>query len=615
MKSIKLIYILLIILFNSVSLFSQSIEQRQLEMARTYEQSGDFESASRLYLELSNNHPENIRYLESWVKIIKQQNKYTEYLDYLKDFVQKNQNFQVYIYLGEAYWLKGMPNEANQAWNTAKNKINNQNDFLLLTQSMIDLKQYAKARDLLLEVRKNYKNENLFVDELSKLYLLLGDNVNAINEILKNLKITGAIAKVEGRLYALMLNEEGKEVVQNALENELSTNDAMYKVRLMQVVIWYYRTIKNFEKALDYTKELDKITNSNYTEVLRFANQSLADNQYDIAIKAFSYIIDSAPTNKSNSIIPSAMYGFARTLEQRNLSNNQVSDSEIQEIKKIYQKIIADYPNSNQEFDGYYRLALISSKYEKDNKKAIDYLKKINKKYGITPLYFNAQNKLAELYLQNDDFQKSLNIYSDLIKSIPQNMIQNYQEYIDNSYFSIAKLFYYQGKFDSTNSYLSMIKLNDNSNLVNDVLEFRSFLSENMNLNKALELFAQAEFEELKGDYSKSINLYKEAAKFAEGSGLEEKALLNIAELNFQKQNIEESVIQYNLVLDKFPNSISRDLIYFKIGQSYAAENKYDEAISSLTKILIEFPKSIYYDDARQLIRDLREKKEKQEKS
>jgi outer membrane protein assembly factor BamD (BamD/ComL family) len=136
-----------------------------------------------------------------------------------------------------------------------------------------------------------------------------------------------------------------------------------------------------------------------------------------------------------------------------------------------------------------------------------------------------------------------------------------------------------------------------------------------MNLNKALELFAQAEFEELKGDYSKSINLYKEAAKFAEGSGLEEKALLNIAELNFQKQNIEESVIQYNLVLDKFPNSISRDLIYFKIGQSYAAENKYDEAISSLTKILIEFPKSIYYDDARQLIRDLREKKEKQEKS
>jgi len=615
MKSIKLIYILFIVLFNSVCLFSQSIEQRQLEMARTYEQSGDFDSASRLYLELSNNHPENIRYLESWVKIIKQQNKYTEYLDYLKDFVQKNQNFQVYIYLGEAYWLKGMPNEANQAWNTAKNKINNQNDFLLLTQSMIDLKQYAKARDLLLEIRKNYKNENLFVDELSKLYLLLGDNVNAINEILKNLKITGAIAKVEGRLYALMLNEEGKEVVQNALENELSTNDAIYKVRLMQVLIWYYRTIKNFEKALDYTKELDKITNSNYTEVLRFANQSLADNQYDIAIKAFSYIIDYAPTNKSNSIIASAMYGFARTLEQRNLSNNQVSDSEIQEIKKIYQKIIADYPNSNQEFEGYYRLALISSKYEKDNQKAIVYLKKINKKYGITPLYFNAQNKLAELYLQNDDFQKSMNIYSDLIKSIPQNMIQNYQEYIDNSYFSIAKLFYYQGKFDSTNAYLSMIKLNDNSNLVNDVLEFRSFLRENMNLNKALELFAQAEFEELKGDYSKSINLYKEAAKFSEGSGLEEKALLNIAELNFQKQNIEESVIQYNLLLDKFPNSISRDLIYFKIGQSYAAENKYDEAISSLTKILIEFPKSIYYDDARQLIRDLREKKEKQEKS
>ncbi len=615
MKQFKIIIFLVIIINNPFLIFAQSIEQRQLDMAKTYEQSGDLESASRLYLELSSKHPENLSYLDSWVKIIKQQNKYTDYLDYLKDLVQKNQNFRVYIYLGEAYWLKGMPNEANEAWNTAKSKITNQDDFILLTQSMLDLKQFAKARDLLLEIRKKYNNENIFNDELSKIYLLLGDNVNAINEILKNLKITGAIGKAEGRLYALMLNDEGKEIVKNALESGLETGDALYKVRLMQVIIWYYRTINNFDKALEYTKELDNITNSNYTEVLRFANQSLADNQYDIALKAFLYIINQNNFLKTSNVLPSAMYGFARTLEQKNLTKNKISQNEIEEIKKIYLKIINDFPNSNQQYDGYYRLALIASKYENDDKKAIDYLKKISKKYGITPLYYNSQSKLAEFFLKSDDFQSAQNVYSDFIKSIPSNMIQNYQDYIDNFNFSIAQLFYYQGKFDSTNVYLSKIKLNENSNIINDYLEFRSFLNENINLNKALEIYAKAEFEEIKYDFTKSIELYKEAAKFGAGSGLEEKAMLNIARLYFEEKKYEESITQYNEILDKFPNSISRDLIYLNIGKSFAAEQKYDEAISSLTKILIEFPKSIYYDDARQLIRDLRSQKEKVDKS
>jgi tetratricopeptide (TPR) repeat protein len=274
LKYIAILF-LFIIIFTTKG-FSQTLEARKYELAKNYEQNGDLENAARLYLELAQNNLKEDAYLEDWARTIKELNKYTDYLDYLKERIQQTPNLTTNILLGEAYWLKGFPNEANDAWDKAKKLAKTKEDFLFLTQSLFDLRQYDKVRDIFLEARKEMDNPNIFADELSKIYTLLGDYSNAVNEILINYNLTRNISLTEGRLYALMLNQQGKETVRLSIETRLAQNPN--NIELIYLYVWFLRSVSDYNKAFDEIVIYDKLVNANFREILNFAQQSLNDN-------------------------------------------------------------------------------------------------------------------------------------------------------------------------------------------------------------------------------------------------------------------------------------------------------------------------------------------------
>jgi len=607
LKYIAILF-LFIIIFTTKG-FSQTLEARKYELAKNYEQNGDLENAARLYLELAQNNLKKDAYLEDWARTIKELNKYTDYLDYLKERIQQTPNLTTNILLGEAYWLKGFPNEANDAWDKAKKLAKTKEDFLFLTQSLFDLRQYDKVRDIFLEARKEMDNPNIFADELSKIYTLLGDYSNAVNEILINYNLTRNISLTEGRLYALMLNQQGKETVRLSIETRLAQNPN--NIELIYLYVWFLRSVSDYNKAFDEIVIYDKLVNANFREILNFAQQSLNDNQFDVALKSYSYIIDNAKNKNFPSLLASALYGFARTMQQKAIFNSTLSKDNLNEIKDIYSKIIKQFPNTTNEYDAYYQLALISMNYDKDNEKAIDYLNKITAKFGLNEIFVNSQFTLADLYAKTDNLDKSLKIYAQLLNAIPAKYSSNYQEIVDKANFKIAKIYYYENKFDSTNVYLNKINIASNTTSVNDALELKNFLTTNSGYTKALEIYSQSEFLEFKKDYKDAIAKYNEAAEAAEQSDLAQQALMKIANIHFNLNQYEQSIDDYKAILDKFPNTIFDDFIYFEIGKEYNLLGKTDDAVENLTKIIMNHPKSIYYEDARKLIREIRNKKEK----
>jgi tetratricopeptide (TPR) repeat protein len=607
LKYIAILF-LFIIIFTTKG-FSQTLEARKYELAKNYEQNGDLENAARLYLELAQNNLKKDAYLEDWARTIKELNKYTDYLDYLKERIQQTPNLTTNILLGEAYWLKGFPNEANDAWDKAKKLAKTKEDFLFLTQSLFDLRQYDKVRDIFLEARKEMDNPNIFADELSKIYTLLGDYSNAVNEILINYNLTRNISLTEGRLYALMLNQQGKETVRLSIETRLAQNPN--NIELIYLYVWFLRSVSDYNKAFDEIVIYDKLVNANFREILNFAQQSLNDNQFDVALKSYSYIIDNAKNKNFPSLLASALYGFARTMQQKAIFNSTLSKDNLNEIKDIYSKIIKQFPNTTNEYDAYYQLALISMNYDKDNEKAIDYLNKITAKFGLNEIFVNSQFTLADLYAKTDNLDKSLKIYAQMLNAIPAKYSSNYQEIVDKANFKIAKIYYYENKFDSTNVYLNKINIASNTTSVNDALELKNFLTTNSGYTKALEIYSQSEFLEFKKDYKDAIAKYNEAAEAAEQSDLAQQALMKIANIHFNLNQYEQSIDDYKAILDKFPNTIFDDFIYFEIGKEYNLLGKTDDAVENLTKIIMNHPKSIYYEDARKLIREIRNKKEK----
>lgn len=589
---------------NTFNTIAQTVEQNQFKLAQSYESAGKLEDASRLYFELLQKSPKNEEYLLSWFRVTKQLNKYSELLEYLQNRIVNYNDFTTNLLIAETYWLKGKPNDANSAWTTAKKLANTTDDYARIAQSMVSVRQFQKAIDVYLDARKQFNQSRLFSNDLIKLYTAMGRYPEATDEILNDAKVSSNLQVAQGRLYALMINEDAKKYLKDRLDEEYAPKKSTI---ITHLYIWFNRTTGDYEKAFEATIFLDKITNQNFNEIYRFANQSRADGQYDIALKAFAYIIEKSP--KDNFSMPAYLYGYALTLEQK-LNAAKIKDKkELENIKEIYLKIITDYPNTPQQFDGYYRLAQISLELDNDPEKAIEYLTKVNEKYGFTELYFSAKNELSRVYLFLEEFEKALYVNIELISKIPKFNREQFQEEINRALFNISKIHYYQGRIDSARLYLDNIKITPNSPIANDYLSFYSFLTNNENLNAAIRAYAKGEFYELIKKYQLAIENYEKAAKFSQGSELEELSILNIAEITTLTNKLGEAIQIYNDYLDKFPKSIYIDEVYLKMGKIYQAQNKNDLAESTYTKILVNYPKSIYYEEARKLIREIRNSK------
>ncbi|HAW08897.1 MAG TPA: hypothetical protein DCW42_06990, partial [Bacteroidetes bacterium] len=493
-----------ILLIIPVIAFSQNIEQRQFELAKSYERGGDLKSAESIYQQLTNSNKTNQIYIDNYVRILFLQNKYTDLLEFLEDRIKIVPNFLNYTYLGQAYWLKGDIAKANETWTKSLELAKTRDDYIILSQTFIYLKLYDRARDALLQARNQQNSKNLFSEELVKIYILLGDYEKCINEIIDNLLISQNLSLAQGQLYALMLNETAKPIIKSALDRAISkTNENPY---ILYAYIWYARNINDFDKALEITLKIDKIYNSNYAEVLKFANISSADGQYDIAIKAYSLIIEQG---KKNPNTPSALYGFANALEQKFLANKALSPENITQLTSLYNQIIKDYPNTQQEMDAYISLANINANYLHNNKKAIEYLSKVSKKQGLSNKYIEAQLQLAELYLKEKDIAKSIAIYKDIIDISGQIRRNEFVNYADQAKFNMAKCYYFQGKIDTTKAILAEIKVDPNSAIANDLLELSAFITQNENMILALKTYSEAQYLEFQNAQAEAIEKYK----------------------------------------------------------------------------------------------------------
>lgn len=596
-----ILIIFLNIIFLPTIILTQSVEQRQFQLAQSYESTGKLEDASRLYFELLQKVPDNNEYLSSWYRVTKQLNRYTDLLEYLEGRIQKINDFLTNLLIAEAYWLKGNPNQANLSWKKAQELALNTDDYSLIAKSMISLRQFQKAIDVYLDARKQFDKKYLFANDLIKVYTAMGNYVEASNEILKEFLYSHNLQVAQGRIYALIINDDAKKYLIDRLEKEYKhTTSSAFP----NLYIWFNRTIGNYEKAFEITIQLDKQQKANFSEILRFANQSKSDGELDIALKAYSYIIENA--DKNNILLPTVLFGYANTLEQKLIKGNTSDKQQLAQIKDVYQKIVKDFPNSSQQFDALYGLAQISLDLDNDPNKALEYLNQINEKFGLTDLYFSAKLDLAKVYMFLEDLEKSKAINLDLINKIPRNSRENFKDQINTAYFNISKIHYYLGQIDSVKAYLEKIQITATSPITNDYLSFYSFITNNENLNAAIKSFAKGEFYELIKKYDQAIGHYEQATNYGRGSELEELAIISIADINMITNNSERAIKIFEDYIDKFPNSVYLDEVYLKIAKIYLKEGKSDLAENTFTKILVNFPKSIYYEEARKEIREIR---------
>lgn len=598
-----------IFLYSVVSFFifnvgySQTTAERKLSLAQSYEQAGQLDNAIRIYEEV---YAQDKGYLQAYhglVRSYKLKNMNTKLLELLEDRIQFDKKAVNYILLGEARWNAGKSSEADEAWGNAQ-KAEPKNQFMYadLAEVQSRLQLYNKAINTYRTARKNVSTNNgltLFTEELSKLYIAVGDTKGAISESLTLLMESGALPSVQARIYALMQDDDNLKIIDGTLNDFIDKNSSNYMAN--ELYSWYQTNIGNHEEALEYTIKADDISNQQGRLIITFGGNAEQAGNTDIALEAYQYIIDQG---KSNKFFTSAIYSYTRTLEAKMMFDKNLSKENIQQIIKRYRTIIEEFPKSTTAADAYLEIARLQKDRLHDYKKSEEILFELTKEIPGAPQAGTAMVELSEIFISRGDLVEA----KSFLETAKARYARSNRDLSEIVGYRQALIEYYTGNLDSAEAlFLVLSEVKDND-IANDVLEKSSIISDKYKEEDKVKIFAAAEYDMIRLDTASAISKYETIINELRNFDTEiwQRSHLILSDIYMTRNNIQKADFYLEEFIKNLPDGVHTDKALFKLATNKTIAGDNSKAIDIYSRILIDFPNSIYLDRARLKIRELR---------
>lgn len=566
------------------------------QLAQSFEREGNYSDAARLYLELYEESKGRQNYFEDYIRTIKNTNEYSKLIPFVENHITKNPIPDNFITLGELYWLEGRTNDAKTEWKKALDKSTRlESTITKLASTQITLRLFSEAIETYLIGRNKLKNDNLYSDPLSQLYSIIGDYKKGTDEVIKNYKQTGNMPLTQGRLSSLQINEEATQYIYNQLERHAQREHIGFK----QLFSWFLRKLNMLDKAFEITKEIDKETNSKGAEVYTLAMNLSSEGNYDLAIRAFKYIIE---MGKDSPHTISALYQMTRTIELNISIDGKLDFNTTMDIIKRYRDIIKDYPNTPTADECKLHIAkLYKNQYKYDD--AINELNQLVKKINYPAVGAQAYLALGNLYFIKDAANDAKAAYQKVT-----NLYHRFQNEFFDAQYALAEIEYFDGDLDSAMMLFSSMLTHPNSNVVNEAIERIHYINTYRNLNKAFDSFRQAEKKFKQNSFEEALDKFKSAAQSSFPENLFDLSLIKASKSAYLLSK-PELAIEFLLELQqKKSESIYIDYCLLNIGKFYNEIGNFDSAYTNLFELIKSHPKSIYAEEARTLIREIKAK-------
>ena len=367
-------------------------------------------------------------------------------------------------------------------------------------------------------------------------------------------------------------------------------------------------------EAIETAKTLDKVSRANGAELLRFA-QRLAEEQYTEA-SAFAYheYLVLYPAQPSTSVaqfgLANALYKLSKIKEplfydEENEQHATVSRElpfpiSYSEALKMYHSSLRN-ATSDIAAQAWYNISEIYFEQFNNVDSALFALNNVIQLQQGTELYFQAVQKIGEVYLAKENFQEAQRYFWLLTRS----NIVNYQHY---GFYWLARTQYYTAHFDSALSFLDLLTKNLSAPIANDALELKIFIRENNSSSlDALEKFAQADFLVHQQKYDKAINLFNTIRRTYPQALLIDETLLKLGELYARSGRTEDAISTFQFLADSLPYSIWKDRALWNIGFLYDhVLHNATLAVQTYESLIAQYPNSLYAEKCRKRIRTLR---------
>lgn len=581
--------------------FSQA--QNNLELARQYESTGEFDKAVVYYEKQYSVDPFGT--YDSYLKCLKAIKDFDKAEKLIKKQSKKTAAASKYaVDLGVLYELQGDNEKAKKQYELAlKNLLPDANDIYTTANTFIQNQKTDYAIQTFLKGRILSNGNPSFGFDVAELYAQKGESQKMIDEYLdlmnENPQYTANVQAILQNRIAQDMEGKISDILRTALLRKIQRepNQLMYT----EFLYWLFLQEKDFESAFTQAKALDKKTTDTGERVFSLGDICVTNADWGTAEKCYKYITDKGPDQPL--YIPSRIASVKAA--DKKITSGIYSANDLTDLEKNYQNAIVELGKNAITAPLISSYAHLQAFYL--NK--IDAGRKTLEEVIETPNLnqeFQAQCKLDLgdiMVLQGALWDASL-LYSQVDKDFKHDAIGR------EAKFRNARLSYYLGEFDWAAAQLNILKQATSQLISNDAMNLSLLITDNVgkdSITEPLRIFSRAELLAFQNkDDAALVALDSILVLFPERD-IADEVWYKQATIQLKKKNIADAMVLLQKVVDKYPEDVLADDALYKIADLYdTVLNDKEKAKEAFQKFIDKYPGSLFAVDARKRFRTLR---------
>ncbi len=357
-----------------------------------------------------------------------------------------------------------------------------------------------------------------------------------------------------------------------------------------------------FDKAVLQAQAFERRTRSDGNMMYDLSALCISNKAWVSAEKALQFIID---LGDENPYFFEAKQKMLEVKFEKVIANLQSTADDFDNLALEMRIAVQESQYRANRFNLVILLATLETYYLSDVEKAANRLQKLLNTGGYTPLeYANAKLLLGDVMIVKGEVWEASLLYSQVEKTMKHDTIGYYAKYKN------ARLYYFLGEFGYAAALLDILRGATSKLIANDAMKLSLLIQDNVDYDSSyvpLELYAKADMLAFSMKYKEALSTLDTILLTQPGHPIIDEAIFKKAKIYTRQKQYDKAVEMYKEILGAHYNDILGDNALMNLARLYENQlNDVDKAKDYYLQLLLDFPGSIFVEEARKHYRILR---------
>jgi TolA-binding protein len=575
------------------------------ELAMHFYEAGDYNKAALKFEQLFNKNQQSENYYNYYLNCLINLKEYKDAESMLKKLTKKSYGKSNYVVdLGYIYKLDGNEKKKNSIYDgILKNLKADELTITSTANAFYQREEIDYAIQTLLKGRKLLSDPSVFAYTLADFYKRKGNIEGLANEYFTLLSdMPDQLSNIEDKLQDFVTDDKNYAKLRELILSRVQSTN--YQIEFVNLFTWLLVQRNDFAEAFKQQKALDKRYGNNNVSLFQLAQISIDNHVYNVAIEIYQYIIDKG---MNTPYFYQSKFGLLDIEYYQVTEKQDPTKEEILALEKSY----SDYLDNN--FNKYIevseklitRLAEIKAIYLH---KVDDAIRLIEKYLIVNQIDNNTKAKmkiqLGDYYVLKGDIWEATLKYAQVDKMFRDNPIGH------EAKFRNARLSFFKGDFEWAADQLDVLKASTSELIANDALQLSLLIQDNQpddSTDVSLEMYARADFFVFKNVFDSANYIFDSILHQYPSSSLIDDVFYEKGQIELKRRNYAGAIKNFEKVYTDYSTSILADDATYNtavISELYIKDMA--KAQQLYEKIILDYPGSIYINEARNKFRKIR---------